>query len=244
MSTQTRGRSPRQRPAPAAGSSRSGRRSPSAKSQSTARPGPRRPSRGTYLRRRLVVLVLAAAVIGGIAFGVTRFLLPALTAGDPTPSASTDPADGTTPIEPSSGTPDEEALSNPVGCLPAAVGLTLTPAAASTAAGAGLGVAVEIVNTGQVQCLLDVGAGALTLDVYSGEDRVWSTTDCPAAAAALPVLLDSGAGESASYTWPGTRSAAGCPGGQPVAGAGTYRLVLGLTTDGGPVTTEQAFTVS
>jgi hypothetical protein len=187
-------------------------------------------------------------VIAAITFGVTRFLLPALSSEDPpttaeTSAGGTEPATDTTP-DPATGTPDEDALSNPVGCLPAAVGLTLTPAAASTAAGSGLGAAVEIVNAGQVACLLDLGAGSLTLDVYSGEDRVWSTQDCPAAAAALPVLLDVGAGQSASFTWPGTRSAAGCPGGQPVAGAGTYRIVLALTTDGGPVTTEQAFTVS
>ncbi|WP_154792830.1 hypothetical protein [Occultella kanbiaonis] len=213
------------------------------------RGGPNGPTRGTYLRRRVVVLLIAAAVIAAIAFGVTRFLLPALSAEDPPTTAGTSaegaeptPADGAT--DAATGTPDEDALSNPVSCVPAAVGLTLTPAAASTAAGSGLGVAVEIVNAGQVACLLDVGAGALTLEVYSGEDRVWSTQDCPAVAAEVPVLLDTGAVQSASFTWPGTRSAAGCPGGQPVAGAGTYRLVLGLTTDGGPVTTEQAFTVS
>ncbi|WP_163540757.1 hypothetical protein [Occultella kanbiaonis] len=214
----------------------------------TGRGGPNGPTRGTYLRRRLVVLLIAAAVIAAIAFGVTRFLLPALSAEDAPTTAETSaegaeptPADGATDA---AGTPDEDALSNPVSCVPAAVGLTLTPAAASTAAGSGLGVAVEIVNAGRVACLLDVGAGALTLEVYSGEDRVWSTQDCPAAAAEVSVLLDTGAAQSASFTWPGTRSVAGCPGGQPVAGAGTYRLVLGLTTDGGPVTTEQAFTVS
>ncbi|CAM3409140.1 hypothetical protein OCAE111667_08310 [Occultella aeris] len=215
----------------------------------SGRGGPNGPTRGTYLRRRLVVLLIAAAVIAAITFGVTRFLLPALSAGDPPTTVETSaggaeptPTDGAT--DAATGAPDEDALSNPVSCVPAAVGLTLTPAAASTAAGSGLGVAVEIVNAGQVACLLDVGAGALTLEVYSGEDRVWSTQDCPVAAAELPVLLDTGAAQSASFTWPGTRSAAGCPGGQPVAGAGTYRLVLGLTTDGGPVTTEQAFTVS
>ncbi|MBZ2198067.1 hypothetical protein [Occultella gossypii] len=215
----------------------------------SGRGGPNPPTRGTYLRRRLVVLLIAAAVIAAIAFGVTRFLLPALSTEDPPTTAETSaegaeptPTDGAT--DPATGTPDEDALANPVSCVPAAVGLTLTPSAASTASGSGLGVAVEIVNAGQVACLLDVGAGALTLEVYSGEDRVWSTQDCPAAAAELPVLLDTGAGQSASFTWPGTRSAAGCPGGQPVAGAGTYRLVLGLTTGGGPVTTEQVFTVS
>jgi hypothetical protein len=61
--------------------------------------------------------------------------------------------------------------------------------------------------------------------IMSGEDRIWSSDDCAPGGGDGVVVLEPGASQSARAGWPGTRSAPGCPEGQPVAQPGTYRIV-------------------
>lgn len=149
------------------------------------------------------------------------------------------------------GPPTEEDLANPVDCQPAAVELSMSLASASVAKGAETEVPVTVTNAGQVPCLLDVGGAELVLTVYSGEDKIWDSRHC-GGTSDRRILLDIGAQDVTTLTWPGTRSASGCPDDPAVAEPGTYRVVATLLTavdeesDAKPetvATTDETFTV-
>lgn len=81
-------------------------------------------------------------------------------------------------------------------------------------------------NDGEEPCLIDLGSDHLVLTVYSGQDQVWSSLDCPAGAASRELLLAPGAEDSQDVRWTGFHSIEGCPADQPRAQAGSYRLVV------------------
>jgi len=205
-----------------------------------------RPGRATYRRRRLLALILLLALAVGVAFGV-RAAADAIAAADETLPRLV----SSTPIAPEdledapTGPPTEEELANPVDCRPSAIGLTVDLASATVAAGATTAMPVTVTNTGQVPCLVDVGA-RLVLTIYSGEDMVWTSQHC-ASGSARRILLDVAGEDATSFRWTGTRSAPGCPAEQPVAAAGTYRAVVTLmNADEAPepiATVERAFTI-
>lgn len=140
--------------------------------------------------------------------------------------------------------PDEEALANPVGCLPEAVSLELGMAGAEVAAGTKVEVPITITNTGQVPCLLDVGNDALQLEVTSGNDTVWTTAQCPAGTAEQPILLPVGGMEETTISWSGRRSAADCPDDTREARAGTYQIEVSIAVDGDEVTQRRTLTLT
>lgn len=204
-----------------------------------------------------MVLVLLVALIVGIGFGVNWFLnwrtsdgasSAPTTTSVATPSADPSAGDGTdtaASVEPEpTGSPDEDALSNPVACRPAALGLEISLPADTFPAGSAVTIPTTVTNAGQVQCLLDAGSAHLVLTIFSGDDRVWSSDDCPAVAAERPILLDIATSDSIRISWPGTRSAPGCPDVQPAAAAGTYRAVLTVDTGSTQATAEKVFTLS
>lgn len=174
-----------------------------------ARPDPR-----TFRRRRLVVLVILVLLLGGISVGVwalkNRFF--------PAAPATPEPA----AVEPSG--PTEEDLANPTDCDAGALMVSIDLAADSLPAAQPTNLPVTIRNTGEVPCLIDASAEAITLSLTSGDDTVWSSDHC---GAGLPpgrrLLLDIDAQDTSVVSWPGTRSEPGCPGDQPGAEPGTYR---------------------
>lgn len=87
-----------------------------------------------------------------------------------------------------------------------------------------LGLTIKNVST--TPCSLDVGSGPVSLVVYSGNDRIWSSDDCQQQATSDIVTLQPGKNGrmASSATWQLTRSTAGCPTGQPKVRAGNYRL--------------------
>jgi hypothetical protein len=182
----------------------------------------------------------------GVAFGV-RAATDALAAADETLPrlVSSTPIAAEDLEEAPPGPPTEEELANPVDCRPSAIGLTVDLASTTVAAGGTTAMPVTVTNTGQVPCLVDVGA-QLVLTIYSGEDMVWTSQHC-ASAGARRILLDVASEDVTSFRWTGTRSASGCPDGQPVAAAGTYRAVVTLmSVDEAPevvATVEQPFTI-
>ncbi|GAA1653797.1 hypothetical protein [Georgenia ruanii] len=190
------------RPAPAGGA-RPGARSPR-----------RRPSRAVIIRRRIVALVILLAVIALLVWGVTA-VVGLLRGGDDAPAAEELAAAETTtgPVDPQA-------------CQSRELEVDLAPSA--TAAGRPVSFDVTLRNTSQAACLVDAGRAALVLTVSSGEDRVWSSADCPAEPAERELLLDAGDTATTTLTWDRTRSAQGCPGGQRAAGGGTYQVMASL----------------
>ncbi|KAE8764346.1 hypothetical protein [Georgenia thermotolerans] len=182
------------------------------------RPGPRtprrRPSRAVIIRRRIVALLILLAVIALLVWGVTA-VVGLLTGGDDAPAA-----EQVTAAETETGPVD------PQPCQSRDLEVDLAPTAA--AAGKPVTFDVTLRNTSQAACLADAGRETLVLTVSSGEDRVWSSADCPAEPAKRALLIDSGDTVKTTLTWDGSRSAQGCPGGQRAAGGGTYRVTASL----------------
>src|SRR5690625_2743680 len=211
------------------------------------RPGPRQPQprrrpreqrAAVFRRRRLVVGLLALVVVSAVAFCAVRgvpLLLDRFGPLSAEPSAE--------PTEEATG-PDEEALANPVECVPGAVSLDLGLAATEVDAGSQVEVPVTVTNTGQVPCLLDMGHAALQMQVTSGDDTVWTTAQCPAGNAERPILLPADGAEETTITWSGRRSAADCPDDTRDARAGTYRIEVSIAVDGDEVTQRHTLTLT
>lgn len=185
-----------------------------------------------------MVGVLALLVVAAVAFGVVKgvpLVLDRFGSGETAPS--TEPTDDATG-------PDEEALANPVACVPDAVSLELGLAATEVEAGSQVEVPVSVTNTGQVPCLLDIGNQSLELVVSSGDDTVWTTAQCPAGKDERQVLLASGAVEETTITWSGRRSASDCPNDTHKARPGTYRVQVSIAVDGTEVSQRRTLTLN
>lgn len=195
-------------------------------------PPPARPDARIFRRRRavalLILLLLLAGIIAGAVALKNRFLPPE--------SKPTEPA-----VEQPTG-PSEEELANPTDCAAGGLELQVKLAADSLPAGQPADIPVTVRNTGEVPCLVDMGSGALAVEITSGDDAVWSSRHC---GAGLPeerrLLLDAGSSETAVLTWQGTRSTEGCSGEQPKTKPGTYRLHVALNSEGGSQEQEQVF---
>lgn len=183
---------------------------------------PSGPDRGTFARRRAIVLVLALALLAAVGVGV-KFGLDALGSGSAKPA----PTQTTTPTGPST-----EQLANPVECTTEAAGLTMDLPALTLTGGQAASIPVTITNNGQVPCVVSMDRTALEVVLTSGADRVWSSSDCGLLPEKRTLLLDVGKADTTTISWPGTRSAAGCAPDQPAAGAGTYTFTATLTLDG------------
>ncbi|MFC4554516.1 hypothetical protein [Georgenia faecalis] len=187
-----------------------------ARAGATARTGgtppgrPPRPSAAVYRRRRLVALVLLVALLVAVIWAVTALL----GGGEEEPAA----------VEPTRVTAVSTAQGEPRECAPADLDVDLSLDPPSPAVGEEVAFGLVVTNDGNVPCLMDAGPAALSLTVRSGADEVWSSAHC-AGDATEPILLDAGASREHALAWSGGRSAAGCPGNQPAATGGTYRVV-------------------
>lgn len=83
---------------------------------------------------------------------------------------------------------------------------------------------LSIANTGSTACRRAVGRSAVEVVVTSGSDRIWSSDDCAPGGDAGETVLQPGQAVTTTVTWPGTRSAPGCPPDHPAARPGTYRI--------------------
>ncbi|MBO3095670.1 hypothetical protein [Cellulomonas dongxiuzhuiae] len=179
-------------------------------------PAPRPPAR-VYWVRRFVVLGLPLLVVVVLVVWWTGRGSEAAAEADPgtVPVATPSP---TTAAEP--GVPE---------CAPEQLALAVTPGAEAFAAGVDPTFEVTVTNSGSEPCLVDAGDGRREVVITSGEDRVWSSLDCvPADPDARTLLLAGGQSDVTQLGWPRERSAAGCAGGLPEPGAGTYSVVVGV----------------
>jgi len=187
------------------------------------------PARTYWLRRAVVaaavllVVVLLLQLLGGdgddrvaqeqadVAATATASPVPVVTPG---PTASADP----------SATPDPSASASAAPCADEALSIQASAIEESYAVGDQPRLELRITNTGTTPCSRDLGQGAVELQVVSGADRIWSSDDCAPGGDAAPTVLEPGAAETSTVTWPGTRSLPGCQGDDEPAQAGTYRV--------------------
>lgn len=113
----------------------------------------------------------------------------------------------------------------PTTCTPSDADLTVT-APATSAPGASVAATVTVTVTGDRECLVDLGSSAVLFEVYSGEDRVWSSAQCGFSPASRELLLPPASSDQLTVEWPGWRSNDACQQPEEGAAAGTYRIVV------------------
>lgn len=195
--------------------------------------------KGVYWRRRLLVVGLAALLVlglgralGGGSDGRGAEEAADLTGGSPTGAppasrtsgAAADPSgtpgtsapaaprgSGTgTPSRPAttSPTPTPEPLADPTG--PCRTGqLVVTPTVHKVVAQAGVTLRMTV-RTTQEACTWDVSSKTLAVRITSGDDRIWSSVDCPTGVREQTVVVRRALPADLAVRWSGRRSDEGC----------------------------------
>lgn len=159
----------------------------------------------------ILIAVVALVVWGGsVLWGAVSPAADDTPPGSPTPAASSTPSTTPTPQQPQD-------------CRAADLDVEISLASTDVTIGEGTGIQVRLRNDG-APCLFEAGPPQLVATITSGDDTVWRSDHCGSDATRL--LLDTGVEHDTTMRWAGRRSVAGCPGDQPVAGAGTYRLIV------------------
>ncbi|MFD1714828.1 hypothetical protein ACFSBZ_10130 [Amnibacterium flavum] len=188
------------------------------------------PSR-VYRRRRLVVLLVVVAIIAVV---VLIFVRPPADAAAPAPAATDAaqaPVDASAPVDPGAAT-------GPVACTPDQVSVSPVTDADSYDAGVEPQLSWTLANTGSVACIINVGTSQQVFTVTSGDEKIWTSTDCQTDPKDFDLTLEpasSGAAptSSASFTWPRERSstdtcAADAVREQVAAGGASYHLQVSV----------------
>lgn len=177
----------------------------------------------TYWRRRLVLLaslvlvvLLTRSCVGG---GAEK-----RTGTHPTPSPTVGVTHSPTPRPTGTG------AAGPVSCRDGALTLTTSTDAGQYKVGATPRITLTVTNVSAHSCRRDLGDGALTVLVYSGSDRIWSSDDCSTAKGVSLQTLSTGARLQTTTTWNGKRSAPGCGGSKAQARPGTYTVRAKIDT--------------
>jgi hypothetical protein len=177
----------------------------------------------TYWWRRAglaaVVVVVAAAVLALSGPGGSG---PDRLAASPRPSSSSSGSPSAAPSASGSATPSASASG--AACANDSLAVETKTDAGTYAAGAKAVLTLTVKNTGTTPCRRSLGTSAVELLITSGADRIWSSADCSPGGSAGDVVLPPGGTKTATVTWPGTRSAPGCPSARPTAQPGTYRI--------------------
>ena len=197
---------------------------------------------------------MIALIVAGAAIGATQLIGGG--SADPTSDSSTAPTaqpsgdtttGATTDATPSPNPSPSESLGlgktppPPSACTPAEATLAVT-APATVVAGTAVSATVDVTTAPGATCLMDLGATHVLVQVYSGDDLVWTSAHCAFEPKDRALLLGPEATDSLSVTWPGVRSVEGCAADQPVALPGTYRIVA--THDlNGQVTSAEAVVI-
>lgn len=166
-----------------------------------------------YWRRRLVVLLGLLAVVVIIVLIVVR--PGAENAGEKTPTPKPDSTTSAPPV------------AEDGACNPAVISIAPVTDQSSYAAGAQPQLSMSITNTGSVTCTLEIPADAQVFSIVSGDDPIWTSTDCLTTQASEVTLEPNTPLSSAPFAWDRTRSSADtCDTTRPevIAGGATYRL--------------------
>ena len=203
-----------------------------------------------YRRRRLIALVVLLVVVVALIWGIFSVVsaltgsseepeqprTPTRATAEPTSEPVVDPdnkfADFTPRPTPSgsAGSPTESPSASPAAVVQCGANVTLTAGTdkQSYPAGQEPVLILNVENTGDEPCKVNVGTDAMSYVVTSGSDVIFDSRHCAVAGAARDVTLEPGEKENARLTWHRTRTAEGCPADQPEVLAGYYNLSVGL----------------
>lgn len=187
---------------------------------------------GVYWRRRLVVLGLCLLLV----FVVTR-LFGGGDDGEPTGADATQvsgeatgaPADEKTqrrtkPKKPKKSTaPQEPVLAQPDGPCDDA-DIAITPTVDQAVAGRPVTVTLQLRTATSPACTWRVSPKHVAVKITSGDDRIWTSGECPKAVPTQDVVVRRDVTTFVDVVWKARRSAAGCPVQTDWARAGTYRV--------------------
>ncbi|WP_433514472.1 hypothetical protein ACQP2T_01930 [Nonomuraea sp. CA-143628] len=203
-----------------------------------------------YWRRRMSVLVAVLVVVAVVAWACSSGGSGPQRSSNAQTSASASPStdpllDGLRTLTMGTATPT---VSVSVSPTPSSSKVTLTPMTRPKrpgepcteadlvlsmqgkqdvyAAGAQPNFLISLVNTGPVMCLADVGPRSMEVRITSGEDRIWSTSDCVSGEASEIKQLQRGVPWVRSLDWNRRRSSSDCRTDPPAALPGTYVAVV------------------
>lgn len=195
------------------------------------------PERTYWIRRGIALAAVVAALavlvwVASMLFGSKKGTAgPVATPNSstlaqnmPTPTPTPSPSASTSPTPGASKSPSASASSPavPIMCKGTDIGVDLT-ADSSVKSGASTTLAVKFTNNSSAACKVNFGANPLTIKIYSGSDRIWSTEDCRAwAPRGTTNPLKAGASWTFSEPWQTKRSASGCAVKSTYLQPGTY----------------------
>lgn len=182
---------------------------------------------GVYWRRRAVVAGLLVALSALVAVGVGTFGSGRTVREAAGARGSAPRALGSTPAptsRPSAAATPSATPSSPGACVAASLEVTAAASAPVYPAGVLPELTLRVQNVGGFPCAVPLGGGASALVVYTGQQRVWASTDCDGGTRVLDTLA-AGAHYQVTYAWDRDFSHPGCPAGTPAAQPGTYYVV-------------------
>src|SRR5688500_7960102 len=175
-----------------------------------------------YWTRRLLVAGVALAMVYGVSHLLGGSPAPRDTpsarpaAASVSSSAPASPTAGLTPRAQDDGAPEgknrkkdkpeETPLAVPTGPC-ADNDIVVRPTVEGTAyAGQDVAITLNLSTVESPACNWEVSAESVVLKLTSGEDRIWSTQDCPAAIETQPVVVRKDHVTAVDVTWSGQRS--------------------------------------
>jgi len=178
---------------------------------SVVRPVGPQPPRVYWIRRVLVVVLAAAVVAGLVGLGTVLVGFLGGLGGDGS-AAAPEPSETET-----------SAAGSPASCGADDLMLALAADGQTYPEGALPQFTVSVVNDGTASCTFDASSANREVVVTSGADRIWSSADCQPDPEQDLLLLGVGTTAPATVTWNRERSAEGCPSGLPAPRPGTYK---------------------
>lgn len=174
--------------------------------------GPQSP--GVYWLRRLGLLVLLVVLVVGLAKACSG-------GGDDPDRLSTDP-------DPTVTTSPEPSPGKPKRCDKDSITVTATADADTYPAGVLPHLSAEVSNVSDEPCRLASEEAARSWSVLSGDDEIWTTTDCEHPRNRVIHRLGAGKAITYSVVWDRHRSIDGCATPGEEAQPGTYRLFVSV----------------
>ncbi len=189
----------------------------------------------------LVALISNAMSTGSASAAAPPPLVPAgaPTSASPTPSLSATPTAATSsstrakaPTKPKvDASPSAKKTATkpaaPVACAPAQLRTTLT-GKQRLKPKQRVALRLSLINGTGATCVVKVTPANFALTIYSGRDRIYSTSDCATAVKPLTKKVADEAAVAWSMTWNGRRSAKSCHNRPEIPRAGTYTATAKL----------------
>ncbi len=196
------------------------------------RPRGRLPARVYWFRRGLVVVTLLGLIVAvvhlvGGSGGKTPQARARITAVKTTPRATPTTAVGPValggPGSPTAtGTPPAAGLAQPNGAC-AVNEITVTPVVGTQLAGRAVPLALQLTGI-RPACTFAVSAATIVAKITQGQNRIWSSQDCPTSVHATSVVVRSGTPTNVVLSWSGRNSDATCSRSTDWALPGSYSI--------------------